>query len=136
MCLPSLKSIRKRSYLSLYEHSPVLTIPEVQKLGVAGAILTANPSLKHMCQSIGLHPWILPVLLDEALDSEGATLALAQPLSLILGDKHRLAPSEQRTVTGLQNGEQRMTLPVWLYWEGTCPEWIKACQRTIFPHAS
>jgi hypothetical protein len=29
-----------------------------------------------------------------------------------------------------------MTLPVWLYWEGECPEWIQACQRTIFAHAS
>ena len=25
--------------------------------------------------------------------------------------------------------------PVWLYWEGSCPEWIRACQRTIFAHA-
>jgi Capsular polysaccharide synthesis protein/Methyltransferase domain len=28
-----------------------------------------------------------------------------------------------------------MTLPVWLYWEGVCPEWIQACHRTIFAHA-
>ena len=26
--------------------------------------------------------------------------------------------------------------PVWLYWEGDCPDWIKACQRTIAEHAS
>jgi GT2 family glycosyltransferase len=25
--------------------------------------------------------------------------------------------------------------PVWLYWEGVCPDWIRACQRTIFAHA-
>ena len=26
------------------------------------------------------------------------------------------------------------SLPVWLYWEGPCPEWIKICQRTILRH--
>ena len=26
-------------------------------------------------------------------------------------------------------------LPVWLYWEGPCPAWIAACQRTILQHA-
>lgn len=25
-------------------------------------------------------------------------------------------------------------LPVWLYWEGPCPEWVKICQRTILRH--
>jgi hypothetical protein len=24
-----------------------------------------------------------------------------------------------------------MTLPVWMYWEGECPEWIRACERTV-----
>lgn len=28
-----------------------------------------------------------------------------------------------------------MTLPVWMYWEGESPEWIKACQRTVRAHA-
>ncbi len=28
-----------------------------------------------------------------------------------------------------------MNVPVWMYWEGPCPEWIKACQRTVFAHA-
>jgi hypothetical protein len=27
------------------------------------------------------------------------------------------------------------TLPVWLYWEGACPDWIAACRRTICAHA-
>jgi hypothetical protein len=26
-------------------------------------------------------------------------------------------------------------LPVWLYWEGECPEWIKICQKTILTHS-
>lgn len=28
-----------------------------------------------------------------------------------------------------------VVLPVWMYWEGPCPEWIAACQRTVFDHA-
>jgi hypothetical protein len=26
-------------------------------------------------------------------------------------------------------------LPIWAYWEGPCPPWIRACQRTIARHA-
>lgn len=26
-------------------------------------------------------------------------------------------------------------LPVWMYWEGKLPEWIHACQKTVFKHA-
>ena len=29
-----------------------------------------------------------------------------------------------------------MMPPVWLYWEGACPDWIAACRRTIRAHAS
>ncbi len=32
--------------------------------------------------------------------------------------------------------EQRINLPVWLYWEGDRLDWIKACQRTVFVHAA
>ena len=28
-----------------------------------------------------------------------------------------------------------MNLPVWMYWEGDCPDWIHACQRTVLDHA-
>lgn len=27
------------------------------------------------------------------------------------------------------------TLPVWAYWEGPCPDWIRACRRTLMAHA-
>ncbi|ETZ22029.1 capsular polysaccharide synthesis protein [Pedobacter sp. V48] len=27
-------------------------------------------------------------------------------------------------------------LPVWLYWEGELPDWIKACQKTVFAHVN
>ncbi|HVW59462.1 MAG TPA: FkbM family methyltransferase [Puia sp.] len=27
-----------------------------------------------------------------------------------------------------------MRLPIWMYWEGDMPEWIKACHRTVFDH--
>jgi FkbM family methyltransferase len=28
-----------------------------------------------------------------------------------------------------------MNLPVWIYWEGECPEWIVSCRKTIFTHS-
>lgn len=28
-----------------------------------------------------------------------------------------------------------MNLPVWMYWVGECPAWIKACMATVFAHA-
>lgn len=27
------------------------------------------------------------------------------------------------------------SLPVWMYWEGQCPKWIRECQRTVRDHA-
>lgn len=27
-----------------------------------------------------------------------------------------------------------MNLVIWMYWEGKCPPWVKACQRTILEH--
>jgi hypothetical protein len=27
-----------------------------------------------------------------------------------------------------------MALPVWMYWEGSCAGWIRACQETVFRH--
>lgn len=27
-----------------------------------------------------------------------------------------------------------MKLPVWIYWEGHCPDWIKTCRKTIYAH--
>ena len=33
-------------------------------------------------------------------------------------------------MTNLKN----KNLPVWLYWEGELPEWIKSCQKTVFAH--
>lgn len=40
----------------------------------------------------------------------------------------------------LSNGKRRAlqsndTMPVWAYWEGPCPPWIRACRRTIAAHA-
>lgn len=32
------------------------------------------------------------------------------------------------------DGGSPMSLPVWMYWEGPCPEWVRACQQTVFRH--
>lgn len=32
--------------------------------------------------------------------------------------------------------QNNQDLPVWLYWEGELPDWIGACQQTVFAHAN
>jgi SAM-dependent methyltransferase len=56
-------------------------------------------------------------------------LSLAQPLSVVLGC------AEENSSLYPDSAGKQMALPVWIYWEGECPEWIKECQRTIFAHA-
>ncbi|HEX5607809.1 MAG TPA: capsular polysaccharide synthesis protein, partial [Candidatus Binatia bacterium] len=61
-------------------------------------------------------------------DPIGLAKVLVQPLSLLMaGDKTRA----RQSADNLAGGE----LPVWVYWEGECPEWIRLCQQTIRCHA-
>ncbi|MGH8908810.1 MAG: glycosyltransferase [Egibacteraceae bacterium] len=51
-----------------------------------------------------------------------------------------LRPALQRLVTGGGGAERAVgamgaSLPVWLYWEGPCPEWVRACHRSVGRHA-
>jgi tetratricopeptide (TPR) repeat protein/glycosyltransferase involved in cell wall biosynthesis len=39
------------------------------------------------------------------------------------------------TAGDVHGSKKDVLLPVWLYWEGECPDWITACQRTIIAHA-
>lgn len=56
-----------------------------------------------------------------AAAGEDGTGALVAALSLVVG----------RSATAVA-----ATPPVWLYWEGPCPDWIVACRRTIEAHAA
>src|SRR4029077_9448684 len=75
-------------------------------------------------------PTFAPPVKGAALADIGA--AFVQPLSIVLG------AARSRTSKPLApkiDGGQSMQHPVWIYWEGECPEWILACRRTIIAHA-
>jgi hypothetical protein len=52
---------------------------------------------------------------------------LLGPLSIILGGFVSY-PSQAFAHAG--------ALPLWMYWEGDCPAWIRMCQQTVLAHAS
>ena len=100
----------------------------------AGAIVCTDSAKATRLKKAGFHPWN---------GTARGALALIQPLSIILGGT---VPS--RTSSLPENGHVELQeaptltepagmtpLPVWMYWEGPCPEWIKQCQRTVFRHA-
>lgn len=62
----------------------------------------------------------------EETDFQSLALALAQPLSVILGKSQ----SEFRKNIASSN-QPKTELPVWFYWEGVRPDWIEACHQTI-----
>jgi len=53
--------------------------------------------------------------------------SLLGPLSIVLGGAVSHPP---------QRSANADTLPLWMYWEGECPEWIRMCQQTVLSHAS
>jgi Glycosyl transferase family 2/Capsular polysaccharide synthesis protein/N-terminal domain of galactosyltransferase len=70
------------------------------------------------------------------------------PVEAIPGDGHpplderpaevSVAVSERESDSVSERGSAAPSsgsLPVWLYWEGDCPEWIRRCQATILAHA-
>ena len=71
----------------------------------------------------GVQRWPCP---SQAEGDAALAIALAQPLSLVLGriDEPLALPPERA-----------VTLPVWMYWEGECPEWIDRCEQTVRAHA-
>jgi hypothetical protein len=59
-------------------------------------------------------------------------LQLDNPRSLAVA----IAQTLSRVFTEESRCEAKESLPpVWLYWEGPCPEWVRTCHRTIFKHA-
>lgn len=67
--------------------------------------------------------WTSPLTLDSGPIPRHAALAFVDPLSLLLG-----RPEETQSNT-------LAPLAVWTYWEGPCPDWIRACLSTFRKHA-
>ena len=110
-----------------------------------GAVWTTNPSVLSTLKKSGLSPWGHSAFRGaHTTFSDAATLL--QPLSLILGGgamprarkTAAIIPATQvpQTAQNDKLSSSSQQLPVWLYWEGECPKWIRQCQQTIFAHAA
>jgi hypothetical protein len=106
----------------------------LQLLRRAGAILCMQAFDAVSLREAGLRPWMHNESGQSPLDM---AITLLQPLSIILGGAlpSRVTESSVRpegTISGSDNCPQP---PVWMYWEGRCPEWIRQCQQTVYKHA-
>ena len=122
--------------LVLLDVNTELAAEEVERLRTAGAVLTADSGAAQVLKQAGLRPWLYASQSAGEGNHASAALALAQPLSLVLGGGGRAQVLEPQKIAGGENKDRRVTLPVWLYWEGECADRIKACRQTIFAHAA
>lgn len=102
-------------------------------IAVTGGAESLNPILDRLQGSVGLH--LEPADTDPAV-AERLAVRLVPSLSLVLaGNGGSTAPAALRaaSASGTQPGSE--TIPVWLYWEGPYPDWIRACHHTIAAHA-
>lgn len=74
-----------------------LSSEQLRRLSLAAAVLSDGTAFQ-MLQQAGLRPWPCPTLFGANADTLNAALALAQPLSLILGREDRLSASERCAV--------------------------------------
>lgn len=102
---------------------------EESKLRDVFAVLTKNEEPAQKFEKIKSKLWKFGK--SENGDSGNLALTLAQPLSLLVNNRNKqLEPKKQAAAEN-----SAADLPVWMYWEGRCPEWIAACKKTIFAHA-
>ncbi|HSK74508.1 MAG TPA: capsular polysaccharide synthesis protein, partial [Pyrinomonadaceae bacterium] len=99
-------------------------LSEAEKFSSIGAILAVNQPVELKIKNPRL--WIWKNENPQEPDLQGLALALAQPLSLILGGAESKSGGDTASVNS-----QALDLPVWFYWEGARPEWIEECHRTI-----
>src|SRR5262249_20214914 len=62
------------------------------------------------------------------------TRNLIPPLSLITDGTSVPAVGHEENIS-ISDASSAAELPVWMYWEGECPAWIRECQQTVFKHA-
>ena len=59
-------------------------------------------------------------------------LTLVQPLSLVLGETGHMVETNQRVGNMEQMNDSHVTLPVWLYWEGSVPSGSRRASKRSF----
>jgi hypothetical protein len=106
------------------------TPDQESKLSGVFAVLTENEETVQKFEKIKSKLW--KYSRSENKDAENLALTLAQPLSLLVNNRRKQIEPKKQTAA-VENSAA--DLPVWMYWEGKCPEWIAACQKTIFAHA-
>jgi SAM-dependent methyltransferase len=133
----SFKALWARTIV-VHESGSDLNKEEIRNLGRAGALLTADTkSERRLRKQTGLRPWkwIAPDADREGTKAINSALSLIQPLSLVLGGGERNRTLDLAETGTRDNAASTISLPVWMYWEGECPDWIKSCQRTVSAHA-
>jgi hypothetical protein len=107
----------------------------------AAAVCVTEPSSAEALRRAGIRPW-QSASGQQSNPTFADALAVLQPLSLVLGGSQPLpangkcaAPVTSSNVGDAELVDFHTRLPIWMYWEGPCPEWIQECQRTIFAHS-
>jgi hypothetical protein len=124
---PELEPMRSKT-LAVVETTEGMSPAEIMRLSRAGAVVASGSAACAALRQAGLDPWTL----DEGANHHLAA-SLIQPLSIIAGGA---GATRSGGFAAPQPGARSATLPVWLYWEGECPAWIRECQKTIFAHAA
>jgi SAM-dependent methyltransferase/predicted glycosyltransferase involved in capsule biosynthesis len=111
---------------------------EAPVLARSGAIVALRNCDAVAMGSRGIQSWSPGRCHDGASTDAAQVRLLLQPLSLILADAARPAPCDLREECPRPrpSAAPRPDLPIWMYWEGECPEWIRRCQQTVFSHGS
>ncbi len=108
-----------------------LTSDDEEKLRQCSGVLTADARSVETLERANIKYWFWNRKNNEEVDAKRFALALAQSLSLMI-NAPKISIRREKSVKKSAVSD----LPVWLYWEGNCPEWIRACQKTIFAHAA
>ncbi len=118
-----------------------LTAEAINQLRKTAGVWSEEASAARKLKQAGLRSWPVRGIQRATSTPLRMAVALLQPLSLTLGGAGPVCSPPKRATLGpaapsTGNGHKRMSLPVWMYWEGECPEWIQRCQQTVFAHAA
>jgi hypothetical protein len=122
--------------LVVIETTEGLTDAEIMRLGQAGAIVATGTAAELAIKKAGLNPWTINQNKGADETTHSFAAYLIQPLSIITSGTTAAGVTLPSDSLVPLPGDKTITLPVWMYWEGECPAWIRECQKTIFAHAA
>jgi mannosyltransferase OCH1-like enzyme len=126
---PTFKQFREKTLIVAGEKC-ALSKGEEAELRECFGVLTIDETFVERLANANIKHWFWKRENAENVNAKSFALALAQPLALLINTTQVSSQPEKPDGKSVAS-----ELPVWLYWEGNCPEWIKACQKTIFAHA-